>query len=68
VAAYAKEQAERGVDQNKWEFFLAIDIQQPFNLFERVDVWVREYKTTLVEHFPKEREEDPDFAKPIWWE
>ncbi|MGA2572209.1 MAG: hypothetical protein ABSF23_17010 [Terracidiphilus sp.] len=68
VAAYAKNQIERGSDPNKWEFFLALDTQQPFNLFERVDIWVREYKTILSEKFPKEREEDPDFTKASWWE
>lgn len=68
VTAYAKDQIERGLDPNKWEFFLALDTQQPFDLFERVDFWVREYKTTLIERFPKECEEDPDFTKPSWWE
>ncbi len=68
VTGYAKQKIEEESDPEKWKFFQGLDSEVSFDLLERTQPWVEEYRETLKERFPAHNSDEPDFAKDKWWE
>jgi hypothetical protein len=67
VMSYAEQQG-KGNDPEKWNFFKGLDLEESFDVLERLKPWVNEYKEALKERFHANSSEEPYFTKDNWWE
>jgi hypothetical protein len=68
VLTFAEQKIMSGNDPEKWRFFMGLDLDESFDLLERTKPWVNKYRQELIEKFPTNNSEEPDFTKDNWWE
>jgi len=62
------QQKEDSNESEKWRFFLGLDPEESFDLLEITKLWVNKFRQELIENFPTNNSDEPDFTKDNWWE
>lgn len=68
VRIHGERQIELMSDPKKWEFFLGLEAQEPFDLLQATIPLVDKHRDALRRLFPANDDEGPDYTKQRWWE